>query len=170
RIAETSLDPDADTAILTRIGRHALRRLLPGEVLHALQVFSNTSDHALLIENLPQEEFPPTPVTGFGDEATLAATNAVHFGLIGLLDLTPFAVDYENNGKLIRNVVPNPAASGTTSSWGADAEFFWHTDNPHLPFGAGGLDPRPYPPRYLSFYAVRNSERVATEFMAVEAA
>ncbi|HKT02291.1 MAG TPA: TauD/TfdA family dioxygenase [Rugosimonospora sp.] len=170
RVAEANLDPDADTAILTRIGAHALQRLLPGEVLQALRVFPDTGDHALLIENLPQQEFPPTPVTGFGDERALAATNAVHFGLIGLLELTPFAVSYENGGKLIRNVVPNPAASGTTSSWGADAEFFWHTDNPHLPFGGRGTDPRQYVPRYLTFYAVRNSEQVPTELMGLESA
>jgi L-asparagine oxygenase len=170
RVAEANLDPDANGAILVRIGAYALQKLLPGEILHALRVFPNTGDHALLIDNLPQQEFPPTPVTGFGDEGRLAATNAVHLGLVDLLGITPFAVDYENDGKLIRNVVPNPAAAGTTSSWGADSEFFWHTDNPHLPFGESGTDPRQYVPRYLTFYAIRNGEQVPTELMGIETA
>jgi hypothetical protein len=170
RITDASLDPDTDAAILARIGAHALRRQLPGEILDLLRVFPQTGDHALLIQNLPRQDFPATPVTGFGDETELAVINAVHFGLIQLLGITPFAVDYENSGRLIRNVVPNPGATGTTSSWGADSEFFWHTDNPHLPFGDEGTDPRTYVPRYLTFYAVRNDERVPTELMGIESA
>jgi hypothetical protein len=77
-------------------------------------------------------------------------------------------VPYENRGRLMRNVVPHPASAGTTSSWGSDAEFFWHTDNPHLPFGEPGRDPRPYVPRHLAFYAIRNDERVPTDVMGVD--
>jgi hypothetical protein len=168
RVAATELDSDANEAILAGIGAHALNRYLPGEILHGLQVFTATGWHALLLSNLPRQEFPPTPITGFGAETDLAATNALHFGLIQLIRATPFAVSYENGGRLIRNVVPNPEASGTTSSWGADSDFFWHTDNPHQPFGDPGLDPRLYVPRYLAFYVVRNDERVPTEVAAVE--
>jgi L-asparagine oxygenase len=168
RVAATELDPDAQEAILAGIGAHALSRYLPGEILNALNVFSATGRHALLLSNLPTPEFPPTPVSGFGHEADLADINALHFGLIQMLGVTPFAVDYENQGRLIRNVVPNPAASGTTSSWGADMEFFWHTDNPQLPFGEPGTDPRLSMPRYLTFYVVRNEERIPTDVAAIE--
>ncbi|MFF9644129.1 TauD/TfdA family dioxygenase [Kitasatospora aureofaciens] len=164
------LDTDVDAAILARIGVHALRRTLPAAVLDALVGFTGDRSDVLVLSNLPQQEFPPTPVSGFGEESELCLVNALQLGLIALLGLTPYAVDYENSGKLIRNVVPNPEAAGTTSSWGADTEFFWHTDNPHLPFGESGLDPRPFPPRFLTFYAVRNIEQVATEFVGVEAA
>jgi hypothetical protein len=168
RIAATELSPDADQAILAGIGEHALSRYLPGEILHALRVFSATGRHALRLANLPRQDWPATPVSGFGAEADLAATNAIHFGLIRLLGVTPFSVPYENGGRLIRNVVPNPEAAGKASSWGADAEFFWHTDNPHLPFGEPGGDPRLSVPRYLTFFAVRNTERVPTELTSVE--
>lgn len=167
-VSASELNPDEHEAILARIGASALNRYLPGEILHSLNVFPSTAHHALLLRNLPTQDFPPTPVTGFGTETTLAATNALHFGLIQLLRLAPFAVDYENHGRLIRNVVPNPAAAGTTSSWGADAEFFWHTDNPHLPFGDPGGDPRLAVPRYLTFYGVRNDERVPTDVAALD--
>ncbi|HEX2417999.1 MAG TPA: TauD/TfdA family dioxygenase [Micromonosporaceae bacterium] len=168
RIAVTELDSDADEAILAGIGAHSLRRYLPGEILDALRVFTATRSHVLLLRNLPEQDFPPTPVTGFGVETELAVTNALHFGLIQLLGLTPFAVRYENDGRLIRNVVPNPAAAGVTSSWGSDSEFFWHSDNPNLPFGEPGVDPRLFIPGYLTFFVVRNEERVPTDIMAVE--
>lgn len=168
RVGEADLDSNKDEAILAAIGATALRRYLPGELLHKLEVFSVTGCHALTLANLPMQDAQPTPVNGFADESTLALVNALHFGLIQLLGQAPFAVDYENDGQLIRNVVPNPVAAGITSSWGADSEFFWHTDNPHLPFGERGFNPRPYVPRHLTFCAMRNREAVATELAAVE--
>ena len=168
RVDGTRLDSDAGQAILAGIGVRALRRHLPDGIQHSLHTFTDDGRHALVLENLPKQSFPETPVNGFADEPGLAPTNAIHFGLIQLLGLTPFSVPYENNGRLIRNVVPNPAAAGTASSWGADSEFFWHTDNPHLPFNTRCGDPRVSPPRYLSFYAVRNDEQVPTELAALE--
>ncbi|MCC3767825.1 TauD/TfdA family dioxygenase [Streptomyces sp. UNOC14_S4] len=168
RLRDSELDSDADAAILAGVGAYALRAVLPGLLLDALETFPVGGSHALLLTNLPGQDFPPTPVTGYGDEPALAVVNALHFGLLRLLGTTPFAVSYENKGRLIRNVVPNPEAAGTTSSWGADSEFFWHSDNPHLPFGEPGSDPRLFVPRYLSFYAVRNHERVPTELTPVE--
>lgn len=167
-VSDNSLDSDAHEAILAGIGAHALQTHLPGEILQALAFYPATGSHALMIHNLPQQEFPATPRNGFTDEPVMAVTNALHFGLLQLLSLTPFAVDYENNGRYIRNVAPNLVAAGTTSSWGADSEFFWHTDNPHLPFGGRGADPRRFVPRYLSFYTVRNDELVPTEVLATE--
>lgn len=169
RVSVTCLDSDIDDTILAGIGAHALRRYMPGEVLYGIDAFTTTASHALVLKNLPmQADLPATPVTGFGDEPELAVMNAVHLGLIRLMNTTPFAVDFENNGRLIRNVVPNPAAAGATSSWGSDSEFFWHSDNPHQPFGAPGSDPRLYAPKYLTFVAVRNEEQVPTELAAME--
>lgn len=170
RVVETVLDPDRDTEILARIGAWALRRTLPSEALGALEGFVASGNHALLLDNLPRPEVPPTPVHGFADEERLVVMNALHLGLIRLLDLTPYAVDYENRGRLIRNVVPNPEAASTASSWGSDSEFFWHTDNPQLPFGGPDVDPRAYIPRYLTFTIARNLEQVPTEVMALETA
>ncbi|MGH3742473.1 MAG: TauD/TfdA family dioxygenase [Micromonosporaceae bacterium] len=168
RVAASELDSDKDQAVLASIGGYVLNHFLPGEILQGLKLFCATGAHALVLSNLPTQEYPASPVTGFAQETDLALTNALHFGLIRLLGVTPFAVDYENNGRLIRNVVPNPLISGVTSSWGADAEFFWHTDNPHLRFGEPGTDPRLHVPRYLTFFAVRNDEQVPTEIAAVE--
>jgi L-asparagine oxygenase len=168
RVAAAQLHPDEQAPILARIGAYALVRHLPGQVLRRLQAFTSTGLHAFLLSNLPTGDLPPTPVNGFGRETELATVNAIHLGLLHLLGVTPFAVDYENDGRLLRNVVPNPAASGLASSWGADSEFFWHTDNPHLPFGEPGTDPRPSVPGFLTFYGLRNREHVPTEIAAVE--
>ncbi|BAJ28716.1 MULTISPECIES: TauD/TfdA family dioxygenase [Kitasatospora] len=168
RTSASVLDSDDNQAILSGIGAHVLRRHLPGQVLDALDAFRLDGRHVLKLSNLPTQHFPPTPVHGYGDESALPLVNALHFGLVKLLGMTPYAVAYENRGRLIRNVVPNPEAAGATSSWGADSEFFWHTDNPHLPFGEPGTDPRGYVPRYLTFYTVRNEERVPTEVAAVD--
>jgi hypothetical protein len=167
-VTAADLDPDNHEGILARIGSHALSRYLPGEILQTLQVFTGSGLHVLLLTNLPQQRMPSTPIHGFCREPELTLVNAIHLGLIQLIGVTPFAVRYENAGQLMRNVVPNPAARGTTSSWGADAEFFWHTDNPNLPFGEPGSDPRKFVPRYLTFYTVRNDERVATDITAVD--
>jgi L-asparagine oxygenase len=167
-VAASELDSDADQTILAGVGARAIRRYLPGEILRDLEVFSASAHHGLVISNLPGQHFPDTPVHGFGAENELAVVNAVHLGLIQLLGTVPYAVDYENDGRLIRNVVPNPDAAGSLSSWGADSDFSWHTDNPHLPFGRPGLNPRPYIPRYLTFYAVRNEEKTPTEVIAFD--
>ncbi|WP_039933397.1 TauD/TfdA family dioxygenase [Streptomyces viridochromogenes] len=169
RLADAHLlDPDTDGAILATVGASALRQHLPCELVAELGGFRARQGSVLVLQNLPRHDAPPTPVGGFTPEAALAPVNALHLGLVRLLEATPFAVPYENRGRLMRNVVPNPAATGTTSSWGSDAEFFWHTDNPHLPFGEPGHDPRPYVPRHLAFLALRNSERVPTDVVGVD--
>ncbi|MER6122367.1 TauD/TfdA family dioxygenase [Streptomyces sp. NPDC001795] len=169
RLADAEpLDPDAHGVILASIGASALLQHLPDELLAELGKFTRGHSSVLVLENLPRYDAPPTPVGGFTPEAALAPVNALQLGLVRLLGTTPFAVPYENRGRVMRNVVPNPAAAGTTSSWGSDAEFFWHTDNPHLPFGEQGRDPRPNVPRHLTFYAIRNDERVPTDVVGVD--
>ncbi|CAJ63330.1 MULTISPECIES: TauD/TfdA family dioxygenase [Frankia] len=168
RVSETRLDSDFDATILADIGSYPLRRHLPDDVLRGIQTFTTEGGHALVLSNLPAQDFPLTPVSGFGDEVGLAMTNAIHLGLIRILGRIPFAVGYENSGHLIRNVVPNPAAVGTTSSWGSDSEFFWHSDNPQQQFGPIGSDPRLYTPPYLTFFAIRNQEQVPTEVAALD--
>lgn len=170
RLGSDAFDPDRDTTLLGVMGTTALREVLPAAVIQAVASFRTSGAHALCVLNIPGQPLPATPVGGFADEHELALTNAVQLGLINLMNAVPYAVSYENDGRLFRNVVANPAAAGTTSSWGADTEFFWHTDNPHLPFGRHGHNPRPAVPRYLTFTALRNVEQVATEIAAVEEA
>lgn len=163
------LDADTDTMILTGIGSRALRTCLSSDVLEKLTAFTSGCSYILKISNLPQhEDLPETPACGYTDERELAFINALHLGLLAVLDLTPYAVDYENDGKLMRNVAPHRGATLVASSWGSRREFFWHTDNPHLPFGVAGCDPRPAVPGFLTFYTVRNEEEVPTDLLTVD--
>ncbi|MER6343570.1 TauD/TfdA family dioxygenase [Streptomyces sp. NPDC001595] len=160
------LDPDREPGILARIGAEALASSAPGELIDEIRRFPRSGASVVVVRNLPrQPSWPASPTAGWCAERELSALNALHMGIVQLMGLAPFAVEYENAGHLMRNVVPNPAAAGTTSSWGADTEFFWHTDNPHLEFGEPGTDPRRYVPRYLTFTGIRNEEAVPTDVM-----
>ncbi|MFI8105506.1 TauD/TfdA family dioxygenase [Streptomyces sp. NPDC086023] len=160
------LDPDLETVILGRIGAEALIGALSPEALAEVAGFPRSGSCLIVVRNLPQQErWPASPTSGWAAERDLSVVNALHLGMLQLMGIAPFAVGYENAGHLLRNVVPNPAAAGTTSSWGADQEFFWHTDNPHLGFGAPGCDPRRYVPRFLTFCGIRNEEQVPTDVM-----
>jgi L-asparagine oxygenase len=169
-VGTSLLDPDEDTEILASIGAEALRRHLPVDVLADVESFRDSGRHVLRLRNLPTPTLPPTPVNGFCDEPPLAVLNALQLGLIRLMRLVAFAVPYENDGRLLRNVAPNDQYRNTASSWGADSEFYWHTDNPQLPFGRTGTDPRPYVPRFLALLGLRNEERVATDVAALDSA
>lgn len=170
RLHGQPLDSDRHESILAGVGSHALHQVLDDHILAHLAQFVSTRERVLLLRNLPVQQLPPTPVEGYADEPALAMTNAMHLGLIRLCGLTPYSVPYENDGRLMRNVVPNPQAAASTSSWGSDADFSWHTDNPHLPFGFSGADPRAFIPRYLSFFAMRNEEAVPTDVVSIDAA
>lgn len=170
RLHEQPLDSDRHESILASVGSHALHQFLDDDVLTHLAEFVPNRERVLLLRNLPVQPLPPTPVEGYADEPALAMTNALHLGLIRLCGLTPYSVPYENDGRLMRNVVPNPEAAASPSSWGSDTDFSWHTDNPHLPFGYGGIDPRAFIPRYLSFFAMRNDEAVPTDVVSLDTA
>lgn len=170
RLRGQPLDSDRHESILAGVGSHALHQFLDDDVLTHLAQFVINRERVLLLRNLPVQRLPSTPVKGYADEPALAMTNAMHLGLVRLCGLIPYSVPYENDGRLMRNVVPNPQAAASTSSWGSDTDFSWHTDNPHLPFGFGGADPRAFIPRYLSFFAMRNNEAVPTDVVSIDAA
>ncbi|MFJ2744711.1 clavaminate synthase [Streptomyces sp. NPDC087440] len=160
------LDPDREPGILARIGAEALASSVSGALIGELRGFPRSGAPVVVLRNLPrQAHWPSSPTAGWCAERELSLLNALHMGIVQLMGLAPYAVEYENAGHLMRNVVPTPTATGTTSSWGADTEFFWHTDNPHLDFGEPGSDPRPYVPRYLTFTGIRNEEAVPTDVM-----
>lgn len=123
---------------------------------------------ALLVRGMPISTSIATPATGFlaTDECVLDF-DLLQFGMLRLMGIQPFAVDYENDGKLVRNVVPVDSAAGTTSSWGADVEFSWHTDNPNWPFaGDDGASTGMCAPTFLAFSAVRNIEQASTDVVS----
>ncbi|MBT0773318.1 TauD/TfdA family dioxygenase [Kineosporia sp. J2-2] len=155
-------------AELAKIGQSVLREHLDPHALAELERFAAGGYEALLCRNFRFDDQVASPASGFADEEALAVTNAVHLGLLEMLGLDTFSVPYENAGALVRNVTFVPEAAGTTSSWGADTEFFWHTDNPNWPFVAGGRPQHETVPAYLSFCAMRNHEKASTDMVSVD--
>ncbi|WP_431047071.1 TauD/TfdA family dioxygenase [Streptomyces sp. P1-3] len=160
--------PDTEVDLYLEYGAKHLRNHLPAPVLDTLSQWRHTPTAWLTLANLPGPSEPvPTPGDGFCDEALLRTPNLVHFGILRLLGLAPVAYRWENDGRLIRNVAPRAAAARTLTSWGYAQPLDWHTDD-------SILDHRPNAdvaqsiPHYLSFFGMRNQERVPTDLLPVD--
>ncbi len=151
------------------IGREWLSTVLGNDTLEAIRAFPASPHKALLLRGISLSTEVATPCNGFLPNAEcILDFDLLQFGMLQLLGVRPHAVEYENLGKLVRNVVPVPEAAGTTSSWGADVEFFWHTDNPNWPFDHLGRDATVSVPNFLAFAAVRNAESASTDIVCVD--
>ncbi|GAA0564425.1 TauD/TfdA family dioxygenase [Halomonas salifodinae] len=151
------------------VGQEWLREVLDSETLDEVCNFVESDHKALLLRGLPLHTDVCTPTNGYlADELCVLDFDLLHFGMLYLLGIHPHAVDYENNGKIVRNVVPVSEAIGTTSSWGSDVEFFWHTDNPNWPFLGDSDDITACVPSFLAFTTVRNQEGASTDIACVD--
>lgn len=141
---------------------------LPTATLERLTHWRRAPAPWLELTGLPQTDADvPTPRAGFCDEALLRIPNLVHFGLLRLLGLEPVAYRWENHGRLVRNVAPSAGAARSQTSWGYATGLDWHTDDSvldHHPDGA----PEESIPHFLSFYGMRNTERVPTWLLPVD--
>ncbi|MBJ9977533.1 TauD/TfdA family dioxygenase [Pseudomonas sp. S75] len=152
-----------------RVGAQLLRSTLNNEVLQAIAAFPGSGYKALLLRGIELSTEVRSPCDGFLPEAECVLDfDLLHFGMLDLLGVRCHAVEYENLGKLVRNVVPVAHAVGTTSSWGADVDFSWHTDNPNWPFGDQAQDVARSVPNYLAFIAVRNQEQASTDIVCID--
>ncbi|MEU0807607.1 TauD/TfdA family dioxygenase [Streptomyces sp. NPDC005970] len=160
--------PDTGVGLYLEYGAKHLRNHLPAQVLDALAEWRHSPTAWLTVVNLPgPQEAVPTPRDGFCDESLLRTPNLVHFGMLQLLGLTPIAYPWENDGRLIRNVAPRAASASSLTSWGYARPLDWHTDDSvldHRPDAA----PAEAIPHYLSFYGLRNDERVPTDLLLVD--
>ncbi|MFD8870850.1 TauD/TfdA family dioxygenase [Streptomyces sp. NPDC059590] len=160
--------PDTGVGLYLEYGAKHLRNHLPAQVLDALAEWRHSPTAWLTVVNLPgPQEAVPTPRDGFCDESLLRTPNLVHFGMLQLLGLTPIAYPWENDGRLIRNVAPRAASASSLTSWGYAQPLDWHTDDSvldHRPDAA----PAEAIPHYLSFYGMRNDERVPTDLLLVD--
>jgi hypothetical protein len=165
RLAETPHCADSVGAV----GGDWLGTVLGRDIVEAIRAFPASPHKALLIRGISLSTDVATPRNGFLPNAECVLDfDLLHFGMLRLLDVRPHAVEYENFGKLVRNVVPVPEAAGTTSSWGADVEFFWHTDNPNWPFADQSRSVATSVPNFLAFTAVRNFEGASTDIVCVD--
>lgn len=164
---------DRDAAEMAVIAGGILRKHI-GEVLEEEEALKAG---AIVIEGLPVlEVVPETPFQGFGNDVLVQFSDALQLGVFLLLGIAPVAYSFENDGRLFRNVVPNPNKRGSASSQGFDQELGWHTDNPCASFEgirdaveSGAKSPIPH---YLALASLKNRDAdgrsVATELVLVE--
>lgn len=150
-------------------GGNWLRSVLHPVVIDDIRKFARSSHKVLLLQGINLSTEIPSPRTGFlSEDQCVLDFDLLLFGMLRLLGVEPHAVEYENYGKLVRNVVPVPDAVGSTSSWGADVDFSWHTDNPNWPFADKNSDIKSCTPEYLAFTAVRNEEAASTDVVFID--
>ncbi|WP_254391940.1 TauD/TfdA family dioxygenase [Streptomyces buecherae] len=160
--------PDEDPRHYLEHGARLLRECLPAATLERLARWRAAPTPWLELTGLPRPETEvPTPRTGFCDESLLTVPNLVHFGLLHLLGLEPVAYRWENHGRLVRNVAPSPGAARSQTSWGYATGLDWHTDDSVLDHRADGAAAESIP-HFLSFYGMRNTERVPTWLLPVD--
>ena len=162
--------------LMTIAGDILLGSLSDHAVSQIREVGSGRGAPILVISGLPSVSTPPaTPIRGFGDDSKVTLADASLLAVFFAMGVSPIAFEFENYGRLVRNVVPNPDSKGVESSHGFDAELGWHTDNP-----CGGFEPehrvtrhadRSPIPRFLGFSCLRNTDGtgigVPTELLTV---
>jgi hypothetical protein len=123
---------DRDAGSMGDAAAQVLRRALPEEALEQLSRFRRQQRQILHFKNLDRFDvpLPPTPVRGFGDDPRVQFYDGLLLGIFSLSGYTPVAFEFENFGRLMRNVVPNPDSKGQKSSHGFDEPLGWHIDNP----------------------------------------
>ncbi|MFT2014861.1 TauD/TfdA family dioxygenase [Streptomyces sp. 796.1] len=160
--------PDEDPQYYLEQGARLLRGRLSATALAELERWRSAPTPWLELDGLPQTVTEvPTPRDGFCDESLLTVPNLVHFGLLRLLGLEPVAFRWENHGRLLRNVAPSAGAARSQTSWGYATELDWHTDDSVLDHAPGGT-PGESIPHFLTFYGMRNTERVPTWLLPVD--
>lgn len=170
QIGDRSFQIDFAADTMADMGAAAIAPYLDTQDRFAFRRIGNGhGEPFLVIDGLPvQDNIPPTP-QAFHDDATVAFTDALLLGCIRLARLEPIAVEYENFGRLIRNVCPVKSAAESVSSHGSKLPLEWHTDNAYEFEGRSrSASPSPH---FLCFAGIRNKDAtglpVATELLPV---
>lgn len=114
-------------------------------------------------ENLPQ-----TPIeTGFVENSIIPKSSINLLGYVYSLGLFPVVYQGENNGRLIRHVVPRIGLEHQISSYGSSLSFYPHLDNPDLRL-RGEVNARSPVPDTLSLLCLRQQDDVATSLLRLD--
>lgn len=156
------------------IGASIWKRSLTAGTLAALEMWkSNTVSTTIILDDFLREKdfspnLPPTPV----DRGLLATENQVRWadilllGLMKLINLHPTAIHAENEGHLVRNVIPSQSKTEEQSSHGSLKPFTWHSDQLNCNLRREPIDAAC--PDALCFIVLRNSEEVKTRIVSNE--
>lgn len=166
---------DRDALTMAEIAAEILARYIPPLDLIKVRNFLIQRGSILYIKNSNGSalQIPPTPTSGFGNDAAVQIYDALLLGAQYLAGLVPVAFEFENNWRLMRNVVANPNSKGKRSSHGYDEPLGFHTDNPCGQFESS-LAPwgTTLIPRTLAFICLRNRDRlgkpVSTDILSLD--
>ena len=116
---------------------------------------------------------PPTPVeNGFLSAESLFSSSINLLGYISALNLYPVVYQGENDGQLIRHVVPKKGLETEISSYGSHQTFFPHADNPDLRLRGEKNYPSLFcqtpVPDTLTLLCLRQHENVATSILLLD--
>lgn len=116
------------------------------------------------------QDLPSTPTkSGFVDESEIAVSVSSLFAYLSAMDLYPVVYEGENDGRLLRNVVPKEGMENQVSSYGSKQSFLPHIDNPDLALRSeiGLRDVYPCPDT-LSLLCLRQIKNVATSIIKLD--
>ncbi|MDO4906300.1 TauD/TfdA family dioxygenase [Neisseria sp.] len=116
------------------------------------------------IDNL----LPDTPTeTGFVHDSDIPTTSISLLAYLYALNLYPVVYEGENNGHLIRHVVPRKGLEKQISSYGSNETFYPHVDNPDLQLRNEPLQRsiKTPSPDTLTLLCLRQHEGVATSIL-----
>ena len=167
---------DHEGLAMADIGALAWEKYLPEESFEMLRSAPEKSAAVIHISSPPGTtlEAPATPVSGFMSDALVQHLDTALLGAMLITGQIPASFAFENDGRLFRNVVANPAAKLMMSSHGSSEPLGWHTDTP---VGRFERRSRPYTsdtiiPRFLNFFDIRNRDAhgnpVSTDVLLLE--
>lgn len=111
---------------------------------------------------------PPTPIqTGFIKNSEIPESVINLLGYVCLLGMYPVVYQGENDGRLIRHVVPRVGLENQISSYGSSLDFYPHVDNPDLRL-RGEAGSRSPVPDTLSLLCLRQQDNVATSILKLD--
>ena len=115
------------------ISEEVVSNLNPDEIYSLMSFNSSELDYVVLSSG-QTPALPDTPYSGILSNRDIIEpvlfTTAVH----ALLKLHPVVYEGENDGRIVRNVVPAKKSASAVSSHGSLVAFGGHVDNPDLPF------------------------------------
>lgn len=138
---------------------------------------STTLEKSILSEKLfivskldIDSKLPDTPtLNGILEKEYFPIAASALFTHIELLGLYPVVYEGENDGELIRHVVPKDSNTQMISSHGSNLTFFPHVDNPDLKLRSDVEHWIKTPcPDTLTLFCLRNSENVETSLIKLD--
>ncbi|WP_444919010.1 hypothetical protein [Microbulbifer sp. JMSA003] len=147
----------------------AFRDIFSSQTTSQILGFWRPDTVALHVSGLSiDEHIPNTPYDGKADLSKIAQCVGNSIGLHDFIGLHPVVYYGENDGQLVRNVVPHRGATDDVSSHGSKKTFGPHVDNPDLPLFNNYVRPSVISPDTLSLYCVRQDPSVSTDLVLLD--